>query len=105
MFFAAACLVMVLAANYQALLADLHVVSREQDGFAPGDGWRSVIVGTVVAAVAYAGFLVILLPMYEFMAELFDRLGGRRSGSSDGASESSASSPSRSRRRRSKRSS
>ena len=103
LFFAAACLVMVVAANYHALLADLQLMSREKTGLAPGDGWRSVIVGLIVAAGAYGGFLVVLLPMYDFMVEVFDRLGSRKETEGNKPAPSERRSGAERRRRKSRR--
>ena len=72
LFFLAACVVMVIAANHRALLADVGLLERDP-GLRAGDGWRALVVGTVVALAAYGGLLVVLFPFYEFLAYVFSR--------------------------------
>ncbi len=84
-FFAAACLVVVLAANYQTILADIAGLIGVEGAKATGAGWRVVVVGFVVAAVAYGGAVIVLIPIYGFLLDLLQRIGSSKKEEADTA--------------------
>jgi len=84
-FLAAACLVMVLAANYQVILDEGKTLVSRGVGEVSGESLRVIFVGVVIATIAYSGAIVVVVPVYEFLVELFERLAGPRPKGSGGS--------------------
>ncbi len=84
-FFAAACLVMVLAANFRVMLQDLSGLLHLNGAIWTGASLRVVMVGVVIAAVAYGGAIVILVPAYDFLIQILQRFEERSENKADAA--------------------
>jgi len=75
-FFAIACLVMVLAANFQVIMGDVRNLFGAETESGTGESLRVIGIGVVLAVIAYSGAIVILNPMYAFMVEVVGRVWG-----------------------------
>lgn len=75
-FFSIACLVMVLAANFQVIVGDVRNLFGAETESGTGESLRVIGIGVVLAVIAYSGAIVILNPMYAFMVEVVGRVWG-----------------------------
>lgn len=75
LFFAAACFAIIVAANYSIILSDLAGLMGWKGSEWTGRSVEVILLGFLVAMVAYSGMLVVLVPMYAFLVQVLERWG------------------------------